>query len=82
MNHCKKILSLAVLVIASVASVEAATLKIATLASLGLLGQPVVAALLAWWLLAEPMSPVQMTGALGVLAGIGLASRAPQPSPR
>jgi drug/metabolite transporter (DMT)-like permease len=54
----------------------------ATLASVGLLGQPVIAALLAWWLLAEPMSAVQMLGALGVLVGIGVASRAAPPRPR
>lgn len=47
----------------------------ATVASVGLLGQPVGAALLAWWLLDEPMSAVQSLGALAVLAGIALAAQ-------
>ncbi len=43
--------------------------------SLGLLLQPVVAGLLAWGLLHEPLSGRQMAGGLMVLAGIGIASR-------
>lgn len=46
-----------------------------TLASVALLLQPVAAALLAWWILAEPMSVPQLAGGALVLAGIGLASR-------
>lgn len=47
----------------------------ASFSSLTLLVQPVVAALLAWWLFAEALSGVQALGALGVLAGIRLAGR-------
>jgi drug/metabolite transporter (DMT)-like permease len=57
-----------------------------TLASVGLLGQPISAALLAWWILDEPVGTLQALGGAAVLAGIGLASRArsepaPQPMP-
>lgn len=48
----------------------------ATLASVALLGQPVNTALLGWVLLDEPITPIQAVGGLGVLIGIGLASRA------
>jgi drug/metabolite transporter (DMT)-like permease len=43
--------------------------------SLGLLWQPVVAGLLAWLLLHEPLSSIQMTGGIIVLAGIALANQ-------
>jgi len=46
-----------------------------TFTSLALLVQPVGAAALAWWLLAEPLGPRQALGAAAVLAGIVLASR-------
>jgi drug/metabolite transporter (DMT)-like permease len=45
-----------------------------TLASVALLVQPVGAALLAWWLFGEALSPVQALGGAAVLAGILLAS--------
>lgn len=48
----------------------------ATLTSVALLGQPVAAAVLAWWILAEPVGPVQAGGGVAVLAGIALASSA------
>jgi drug/metabolite transporter (DMT)-like permease len=48
----------------------------ATLTSVALLGQPVAAALLAWWILAEPVGPAQALGGIAVLAGIALASSA------
>jgi drug/metabolite transporter (DMT)-like permease len=47
-----------------------------TFTSVGLLFQPVVAALLAWWLLGEPMTALQIGGGIAVLAGIGTARRA------
>jgi len=47
----------------------------ASLSSVSLLLQPVLAALYAWLLLGEAMSGVQMTGAAIVLAGIHLARR-------
>lgn len=47
----------------------------ATFASLALLVQPVATALLGWWLLAEPLGPIQALGAVATLAGIGIASR-------
>jgi drug/metabolite transporter (DMT)-like permease len=43
--------------------------------SVGLLLQPVVAALFAWLLLAEPLVALQVAGGLIVLAGIYLARR-------
>lgn len=46
----------------------------ATLASVALLGQPIAAAGLAWWILAEPLGLLQGMGAACVLAGIALAS--------
>lgn len=46
-----------------------------TFSSLTLLIQPVVAALLAWFLLREPLSMFQITGALIVIAGILIARR-------
>ena len=48
----------------------------AAFSSLGLLLQPVVAACLAWALLAEPLVPLQIAGGLVVLAAIWLARRA------
>jgi drug/metabolite transporter (DMT)-like permease len=49
----------------------------AAFSSVGLLSQPVMAALFAWVMLAEPLAPVQMLGGIVVLAGIYLASRNP-----
>jgi drug/metabolite transporter (DMT)-like permease len=43
--------------------------------SVALLFQPVVAALLAWILLSEPLSGLQILGGLAVLTGIAIASR-------
>ncbi len=48
----------------------------ATFSSVGLLLQPVVAALLAWVLLGETLGYVEIAGALVVLAGIRLAHQA------
>ena len=45
----------------------------AAFSSVSLLLQPVVATLLAWWLLAEPMRPWQAVGGILVLAAIVLA---------
>lgn len=55
----------------------------ATLASVGLLGQPLSAAAFAWWILGEPVGGVQALGGVAVLLGIALASlaRAPAPTP-
>jgi drug/metabolite transporter (DMT)-like permease len=47
----------------------------AAFSSVGLLFQPVMAALFAWWLLSEPLVPLQIAGGLVVLAGIYLARR-------
>lgn len=47
----------------------------AAFSSVSLLFQPVMAAAFAWMLLEEPMSAVQITGSLVVLAGIYLARR-------
>jgi len=47
----------------------------ATFSSVSLLFQPVMAALFAWVLLAEPLAPLQLAGGLVVLAGIYLARR-------
>jgi drug/metabolite transporter (DMT)-like permease len=47
----------------------------ATFSSVGLLLEPVVAALLAWLLLHETMSALQLTGSASVLGGIFLAHR-------
>jgi drug/metabolite transporter (DMT)-like permease len=47
----------------------------AAFSSVGLLLQPVVAALFAWILLAEPLAPLQIAGGAVVLAGIYLARR-------
>jgi drug/metabolite transporter (DMT)-like permease len=51
----------------------------ATLSSLTLLIQPVVASILAWLLLKEPVTGAQMAGGVIVLAGILLARRASGP---
>ncbi len=50
-----------------------------TLASVGLLLQPVVAAAFAWHLLGEPLGGIQLIGGTIVLAGIWLATRAERP---
>jgi len=47
----------------------------ATFSSVGLLLQPVIAAGFAWALLAEPLVPLQIAGAVVVLVGIYLARR-------
>ena len=47
----------------------------AAFSSVSLLLQPVMAAIFAWLLLAEPLTPAQVAGALVVLAGIYLARR-------
>jgi drug/metabolite transporter (DMT)-like permease len=48
----------------------------AAFSSVSLLFQPVMAALFAWLLLAEPLAPLQMAGGAIVLVGIYLARRA------
>lgn len=48
----------------------------ATVSSVGLLAQPVIAAALAWALLGEALGWVQIAGAVVVLAGIRIAQRA------
>ncbi len=47
----------------------------AAFSSLTLLLQPVVAAILAWVLLSEPIGPMQAIGGIVVLAGILVARR-------
>src|SRR5690606_25051928 len=47
----------------------------AAFSSLTLLLQPVVAAILAWWILAEAVTPLQMVGGIIVLIGILVARR-------
>lgn len=47
----------------------------AAFSSVSLLFQPVMAAIFAWVLLAEPLAPLQIAGGLVVLAGIYLARR-------
>jgi drug/metabolite transporter (DMT)-like permease len=47
----------------------------ASFSSVGLFLQPVAAALLAWLILSEPISPLQAVGAAVVLAGILIAKR-------
>jgi drug/metabolite transporter (DMT)-like permease len=47
-----------------------------TFSSVGLLMQPVMAALFAWVLLGETLGTVQIAGAMAVLAGIAIAHRA------
>ena len=42
--------------------------------SVALIGQPVIAAGLAWWWLGEAMGAAQAVGTLGVLAGIAIVS--------
>jgi drug/metabolite transporter (DMT)-like permease len=48
----------------------------ASLTSLGLLWQPVVAGVLAWVLLKEPLTWLQIAGGMVVLAGLAIANRA------
>lgn len=48
----------------------------ATFSSVGLLAQPVIAALLAWGLLAETLGWVEIAGGIVVLIGIAIAHRA------
>ena len=47
----------------------------AAFSSVGLLLQPVIAALLAWLILNEPVGPLQALGGAVVLCGIALARR-------
>jgi drug/metabolite transporter (DMT)-like permease len=47
----------------------------AALSSVSLLLQPAVAAILAWAILAEPLGPWQLSGAMVILGGIYLARR-------
>lgn len=47
----------------------------AAFSSVSLLVQPVAAALLAWWLLHEPVGAIQAAGGVAVLAGIYVARR-------
>jgi drug/metabolite transporter (DMT)-like permease len=54
----------------------------ATLASVGLLAQPVGTALLGWILLGEPITALQALGGVAVLCGILLASQASRPELR
>jgi drug/metabolite transporter (DMT)-like permease len=49
-----------------------------TVTSVALLVQPLGTALLGWWLLAEPLAPLQALGGAAVLAGVALAARAKQ----
>jgi len=51
----------------------------ATAASVALLAQPVLTAVWGWWLLGEPVRPIQALGGGAVLAGIALATRAKAP---
>lgn len=53
----------------------------ATFSSVGLLLQPVVAALFAWALLGETLGPAALAGGVAVLAGIAVAHRAEVRSP-
>ncbi len=46
----------------------------ASLSSVILMWQPVVAALLAWWILQEPITPLKAAGGLVILAGIFAAT--------
>ena len=48
----------------------------ATFVALSILGEPIGAALLAWWLLSEQFSTLQFTGFVVLLAGIFIAARA------
>lgn len=52
----------------------------ATFAAVALLAQPVGTALLGWLWLGEALTPLEMLGGLGVIAGIALASRARTPA--
>jgi len=46
-----------------------------TLSATGLLVQPVVAAVAAWWIFGERLAPAQLAGAAVLLLGIYLARR-------
>jgi drug/metabolite transporter (DMT)-like permease len=48
----------------------------ATFSSVGLLLQPVMAALFAWTLLGESLGGIEIAGGIAVLIGIGIAHRA------
>jgi len=48
----------------------------ATFVALSILGEPIGAALLAWWLLGEGFDPLQLAGFFALLVGIFVAARA------
>lgn len=54
----------------------------ASLGAIGLLVQPVATVGLGWWMLGEPVKPVQGLGAGLVLAGIALSAFTPPAAPR
>lgn len=54
----------------------------ATFSAVSLLWQPVMAALLAWLLLGEALSPLQITGGAVILSGIFIARRGSLPASR
>ncbi|MBT3628608.1 MAG: EamA family transporter, partial [Rhodospirillaceae bacterium] len=47
----------------------------ASFASVAFLGEPVVAAILGWVILAEALGPLQAAGCVIILAGVWLAQR-------
>ena len=53
----------------------------ASLGAVSMLGVPVVSAAIAWAMLAEPMSPLQIVAGVAVLAGVGIAQQAQSRSP-
>ena len=48
------------------------------LSSIGLLIQPLATIVIGWWLLGESLKPLHALGAVFILLGIALGSRAPQ----
>lgn len=50
-----------------------------SLSSIGLLIQPLATIVIGWWLLDETLKPLHAVGAVFILLGIALGSRAPQP---
>jgi drug/metabolite transporter (DMT)-like permease len=50
----------------------------ANFAAVALLAQPVGTALLGWWWPGEALTPLEGLGGIAVMAGIALASRAPE----
>ena len=51
----------------------------ATFVAIAILGEPVGSALLAWWILNEPVTPLQALGALPLLLGIVVAATGERP---